>query len=606
MPLRDFLFVRAGVPPYNIITMPKVEKIEGIRHSLAHLLAAAVLKKFPKAKLGVGPVIENGFYYDFKLPRPLTPEDLKELEATMRGWVNAKLPFTGKKLTPASAKKLFKDQPFKLELIKDFSKDKKPLTAYITGKEKSDHYFVDLCRGGHVKNTSEINPVAFKLDKIAGAYWRGDEKRPQMQRIYGLAFETKKELDDYLTMMEEAKRRDHKKLGVDLDLFTFSDLVGAGLPLWTPKGTLVRNLLDNFVWELRQKAGYEQVDIPHITKKDLYERSGHWEKFKDDLFKITTREGHLFAMKPMNCPHHTQIYARRLWSYRELPQRYANTTKAYRDEQTGELSGLSRVRAITQDDAHVFCRLSQVKDEFVKIWDIIETFYGAFGFKLRIRISTHDPKHPEKFLGDKKKWQFAESTLREIAASKNADLIEGLGEAAFYGPKLDFMAKDSLGRDWQVATIQLDVNMPERFNLFCINEEGREERIVMVHAAIMGSIERFLSVIIEHLAGDFPVWLAPVQARIIPIADRHLEYAKQTSAELKKDGLRVDIASSGETLGKNIRAAELEKIPYILVVGDKEIESKLVNVRARHQKESMTMSPMKFIEKVKQEVQEKK
>ncbi|MCL4404294.1 threonine--tRNA ligase, partial [Patescibacteria group bacterium] len=345
---------------------------------------------------------------------------------------------------------------------------------------------------------------------------------------------------------------------------------------------------------------------PHITKKDLYERSGHWEKFKDDLFKITTREGHLFAMKPMNCPHHTQIYARRLWSYRELPQRYANTTKVYRDEQTGELSGLSRVRAITQDDAHVFCRLSQVKEEFIKIWDIIETFYGAFGFKLRIRISTHDPKHPEKFLGDKKKWQFAESTLREIAASKNAELMEGLGEAAFYGPKLDFMAKDSLGREWQVATIQLDVNMPERFNLFCINEEGREERIVMVHAAIMGSIERFLSVIIEHLAGDFPVWLAPVQARIIPIADRHLEYAKQTSAELKKDGLRVDIASSGETLGKNIRAAELEKIPYILVVGDKEVESKLVNVRARHQKESVTMSPMKFIEKVKQEVQEKK
>ncbi|MCL4403760.1 threonine--tRNA ligase, partial [Patescibacteria group bacterium] len=278
--------------------MPKVEKIEGIRHSLAHLLAAAVLKKFPKAKLGVGPVIENGFYYDFKLPHPLTPEDLKEFEATMRDLVSQKLPFKGEKITPAQAKKTFKDQPFKLELIKDFSKDKKPLTIYHTGKA-----FFDLCRGGHVKNTSEINPVAFKLDKIAGAYWRGDEKRPQLQRIYGLAFETKKELDDYLTMMEEAKRRDHKKLGVDLDLFTFSDLVGAGLPLWTPKGTLVRNLLDNFVWELRQKAGYEQVDIPHITKKDLYERSGHWEKFKDDLFKITTREGHLFAMKPMNCPH---------------------------------------------------------------------------------------------------------------------------------------------------------------------------------------------------------------------------------------------------------------------------------------------------------------
>jgi threonyl-tRNA synthetase len=601
----------------NYTNMPKIEKIDGIRHSLAHLLAAAVLKKFPKAKLGIGPVIENGFYYDFKLPRPLTPEDLKELEGIMREWVSAKLPFTGKKLTPTSAKKLFKDQPFKLELIKDFAKDKNPLTAYITGKEPSaaqiqnsklgiQHYFVDLCRGGHVKNTSEINPVAFKLDKIAGAYWRGDEKRPQLQRIYGLAFETKKELDDYLTMVEEAKRRDHKKLGVELDLFTFSDLVGAGLPLWTPKGTLVRNLLDDFVWQLRKKAGYEQVDIPHITKKDLYERSGHWEKFKDDLFKIETREGHVFAMKPMNCPHHTQIYARKNWSYRELPQRYANTTKVYRDEQTGELSGLSRVRAITQDDAHVFCRLSQVKEEFVKIWDIIETFYGAFGFKLRIRISTHDPKHSEKFLGDKKKWQFAESTLREIAASKNAELMEGLGEAAFYGPKLDFMAKDSLGREWQVATIQLDVNMPERFNLFCINEEGKEERIVMIHAAIMGSIERFLAVIIEHLAGDFPVWLSPVQARVIPIADRHYDYAQGIAAELKRSDIRAEVASTGETLGKNIREAEMQKIPYILVVGDKEIESKLINVRERHKKETITMSPMKFIEKVKQEVEEKK
>ncbi len=593
--------------------MAKAEKIDGIRHSLAHLLAAAVLKKFPKAKLGIGPVIENGFYYDFKLPRPLAPEDLKELEATMREWVNAKLPFSGKKVTPAEAKKLFKEQPFKLELIKDFQKEKSPLSVYATGKPSSakykipdTKYFVDLCRGGHVKNTSEINPVAFKLDKIAGAYWRGDEKRPQLQRIYGLAFETKKELDDYLTMVEEAKRRDHKKLGVELDLFTFSDLVGAGLPLWTPKGTLVRNLLDDFVWQLRKKAGYEQVDIPHITKKDLYERSGHWEKFKDDLFKIETREGHVFAMKPMNCPHHTQIYARKNWSYRELPQRYANTTKVYRDEQTGELSGLSRVRAITQDDAHVFCRLSQVKEEFVKIWDIIETFYGAFGFKLRIRISTHDPKHPEKFLGDKKKWQFAESTLREIAATKNAELMEGLGEAAFYGPKLDFMAKDSLGREWQVATIQLDVNMPERFNLFCINEEGKEERIVMIHAAIMGSIERFLAVIIEHLAGDFPVWLSPVQARVIPIADRHLDYAQGIAAELKRSDIRAEVASTGETLGKNIREAEMQKIPYILVVGDKEIESKLINVRERHKKETVTMSPMKFIEKVKQEVEEKK
>ncbi len=574
--------------------------IEKMRHSLAHLLAAAVLKKFPKAKLGIGPVIENGFYYDFKLPRSLTAEDLKAFEHTMRALVMQKLPFRGKKLTPSKAKKLFKDQPFKLDLIKEFVKEKKLLTVYETGD-----VFLDLCRGGHVKNTSEINTDSFKLTLIAGAYWRGDEKNPQLQRIYGLAFTTKKELDEYLAMLEEAKRRDHKILGPALDLFTFSDLVGAGLPLWTPRGTLVRNLLDRFVWELRRKAGYEQVDIPHITKKDLYERSGHWEKFKEDLFKIQTREGHLFVMKPMNCPHHTQIYARKLWSYRDLPQRYANTTKVYRDEQTGELAGLSRVRAITQDDAHVFCRLSQIEEEFLKIWDIIQTFYGSFGFKLRIRISTHDPKHLEKYLGDKKKWKFAEDMLYKIAKSKNADTFNGAGEAAFYGPKLDFMAKDSLGREWQVATIQLDVNMPERFDLTCTSEEGKPERIVMIHAAIMGSIERFLSVIIEHLAGDFPVWLSPIQARVIPISDKHRSYAETLQKKLKAYNLRVDVASTGETLGKNIRQGEIEKIPYLLVVGDREMESSSVNVRERHKKETSIVAIEKFIEKIKRENEEK-
>ncbi len=581
--------------------MAKLEKIEEIRHSLAHLLAAAVLKKFPKAKLGIGPVIENGFYYDFKLPRPLTQDDLKELEHTMRALVMQKLPFSGKKITPAAAKKLFKDQPFKLDLIKEFGKEKKPLTIYKTGG-----VFLDLCRGGHVKNTSEINTDSFKLTSIAGAYWRGDEKKPQLQRIYGAAFSTKRELDEYFTMLEEAKRRDHKKLGIELDLFTFSDLVGAGLPLWTPKGTVLRNILDNFVWELRRKYEYQKVEIPHITKKELYEISGHWEKFQDDLFKVVTREGHLFAMKPMNCPHHTQIYARKLWSYRDLPQRYANTTMCYRDEQTGELSGLSRVRSFTQDDAHVFCRLSQTKEEFLKIWDIVHEFYGRFGFNLRIRISTHDPKHPEKYLGDKKKWKFAEDMLREIAKEKKADTFEGVGEAAFYGPKLDFMAKDSLGREWQVATIQLDVNMPERFNLTCINEEGKPERIVMIHAAIMGSIERFLSIIIEHFAGDFPVWLSPIQARVIPIADRHREYAEKILNMLKENNVRADMASSGETLGKNIREGELEKIPYLLIVGDREIETKSVNVRERHKKETSTVSVEKFIERIKKEDKEKR
>lgn len=573
--------------------MEKADKLDGIRHSLAHLLAAAVLKKFPKAKLAIGPVIENGFYYDFKLPRPLTQDDLKEFEKEMRHLVNQKLSFSGKKVTPVEARKIFKEQPFKLELIKEFSKEKAPLSVYKTGD-----VFLDLCRGGHVKNTSEIPADGFKLDKIAGAYWRGDEKNPMLTRIYGLAFGSKKELEEYLKLQEEAKKRDHKILGPALDLFTFSDLVGAGLPLWTPKGTLLRDILDDFVWELRKKHGYQKVEIPHITKKDLYEKSGHWEKFQEDLFKIKTREGHIFAMKPMNCPHHTQIYARRPWSYRELPQRYANTTMCYRDEQTGELAGLSRARGLTQDDAHVFCRLTQAKEEFLKIWDIVHEFYGKFGFNLRIRVSTHDPKHPEKYLGDKKKWAFAEKMLREIVKSKKADTYEGVGEAAFYGPKLDFMAKDSLGREWQVATIQLDVNMPERFDLTCTNEEGKPERIVMIHAAIMGSIERFLSIIIEHFAGDFPVWLAPVQARIVPIADRHRIYGEKVLEGLKNAGIRADMAGEGETLGKNIRQGELEKIPYLLVVGDKEIEKNSVNVRERHVKETKDFGLEQFIQEV--------
>jgi len=379
----------------------------------------------------------------------------------------------------------------------------------------------------------------------------------------------------------EEVSNDHKRLGRELDLFVFSDLVGSGLPLWTPKGTLLRNLLDDFVWELRKKYNYQQVEIPHITKKDLYEISGHWDKFKDDIFKITTREGHELAMKPMNCPHHTQIYARKPVSYRELPVRYANTTMCYRDEQTGELNGLSRTRSITQDDAHVFCREPQVKEEFLKIWDIIETFYKTFGFALEIRLSSHDPEHPEKFLGDKEKWKRAEDILRDVTKEKGTQTFDGVGEAAFYGPKLDFMAKDSLGREWQVATIQLDMNMPERFDLTCINEKGEKERIVMIHAAIMGSIERFLSIIIEHLNGAFPVWLAPVQVIVLPIGEKHHDYAREVTELLKKNALRAELNQDNESLGKRIRNAKVQKIPYLMVIGDKEVEAKTVSLEHR-------------------------
>ena len=375
--------------------------------------------------------------------------------------------------------------------------------------------------------------------------------------------------------------RDHRALGRELDLFTFSDLVGPGLPLWTPRGTLVRDLLDDFVWELRKKRGYEKVAIPHITKKELYETSGHWDKFKDDLFRITTREGDEYALKPMNCPHHIQIFSRRPMSYREMPQRYAETTIQYRDEQSGELNGLSRVRAITIDDAHAFCRESQMKDEFLKVWDIIQEFYGTFGFSLRIRLSFHDPKQQEKYLGDKKRWELAESVLREIAKEKGADAFEGIGEAAFYGPKLDFMAKDSLGRDWQVATIQLDMNMPEQFDLTCVNEKGEKERIVMIHAAIMGSIERFLSVILEHLEGKLPFWLSPMQVKILPVSEKHKEYAHEVLNTLREAGIRVEVDDSNETLGKKIRAAKTGKIPYLLVVGDDEVSAKTATLEGR-------------------------
>ena len=550
--------------------------IESVRHSLAHLLAAAVLKKFPTAKLGIGPNIEDGFYYDFKLPKPISDSDLAEFEKTIRNFISQKLDFSGEKITPLKAKKLFKAQPFKLELIKDFTKEKKGLTSYSTGR-----IFVDLCRGGHVQNTSEINPGSFKLTKIAGAYWKGSEKNAQLTRIYGVAFQTKEELDSHLKALEEAKKRDHKKLGQELDLFTFSDLVGAGLPLWTPKGTLLRDILDDFVWQLRNEKGYERVDIPHITKKELYEKSGHWDKFKDELFIIETREGHIFAMKPMNCPHHTQIYARKQWSYRELPQRYASTTKVYRDEQTGELAGLLRVRAITQDDAHVFCRPSQVKEEIFKIWDIISEFYGKFGFELSVRLSLHDPRHQEKYLGTEKLWKESESVLRELVGARGIRAEEAPGEAALYGPKIDFMGKDALGRMHQVATIQLDMNLPERFDLFCINEKGERERVVMIHAAIMGSIERFLSVIIEHFAGAFPFWLSPVQVQILTVTDRAINYANEILGNLKSNNIRVATDFRNESIGKKIREAELQKIPFILIIGDKEIEAKKIAVRER-------------------------
>lgn len=542
-------------------------------HTAAHLLGHAVLQLYPDAKRTIGPAIENGFYYDFYRETPFTPEDLKKIEKRMEEIAAQNHKLFKEDVPVSQTKELSKDNPFKLELIDEFSQGKDTLSFYCHADYK------DLCKGGHIENTGEIK--AIKLLKTAGAYWRGDAKNPQLQRIYGIAFPSDKELKEYIHRLEEAEKRDHRKIGAEMDLFVFSDLVGAGLPLWTPKGTILRDLLDGFVWELRRKRGYVKVTIPHITKKDLYETSGHWQKFKDDLFHVQSREGHEFAMKPMNCPHHTQIFGHILRSYRDMPHRYCETTMCYRDEQSGELHGMSRLRSFTQDDAHVFCRQSQVKEEFLKIWDIVNEFYGAFGFELRVRLSLHDPAHFEKYLGTPELWKEAEKALKEIAQERGVKAAEAIGEAAFYGPKIDFMTKDALGREWQVATIQLDINMPERFDLVCINEKSERERIVMIHAAIMGATERFLSVYLEHCMGKFPLWLNPVQVKILNITENQLEYAHSVMNKLKEAGLRVELDDRSLTLGKKIREAQLEQASYIVVIGDKEVQEGTVNIRTR-------------------------
>lgn len=550
-------------------------ELNELRHSAAHLLAAAVLELRPEAKLTIGPAIDEGFYYDIGFSSPISEDDLPAIEEKMHELVSDWEEFSHKEVSEDEAREFYKDNPYKLELIDEIVDRGETLTLYTVGS------FTDLCRGGHIDDPSQALKH-FKLLSLAGAYWRGDESNDQLTRIYGTAFFSEKELSEHLGMLEEAKKRDHRKLGRDLDLFSFSDLIGPGLPLWSPRGTLLRNLLDNFVWELREKRGYEKVEIPHITKKALFIKSGHWEKFNDELFKITTREGHEFAMKPMNCPFHTQIFDRKQHSYRDMPQRYANTTMCYRDEQTGELQGLSRVRSFTQDDAHVFCRESQFVEEASHIWDIIQEFYEGTGFgELVIRLSLRDPEHPEKYQGDEETWQKTEAQLRELINDKGVEFTEALGEAAFYGPKIDFISKDSLGREWQVATIQADRTMPENFDLTCVNEDGERERIVMIHAAIMGSIERFLSILLEHHGGDLPLWLSPTQVTVLPISDEQNDYAEQVASTLRESGVRVEVNDRAESVGKKIREAEVMKVPVMLVVGKREVEAGEVSVRSK-------------------------
>ncbi|PJE64410.1 MAG: threonine--tRNA ligase [Candidatus Ryanbacteria bacterium CG10_big_fil_rev_8_21_14_0_10_43_42] len=554
--------------------------IEHIRHSLAHILATAVLEKYPKAELGIGPAIDTGFYYDIKFSKPISEDELPAIEKRMREIINENLPFSSEKITPQKARSLFKNQPFKLDLIKEFTKDKKDLTAYTTGN------FVDLCKGGHVKNTKEINPDAFKLLKLAGAYWRGDEKNPQLTRIYGVAFSTVKELEDHLMLLEEAVRRDHRKLGRELGLFVFSDIVGPGLPLYTPKGAGILRRIKNFSHALRTEIGYEEVQTPQINKDKLFMNSGHYEKFKDDMFHVSSNYSkEAYFLKPMNCPQHTQIYASEIRSYKDLPVRYADFSLLYRDEKPGELSGLTRLRSFSQDDGHAFLREDQVEQEFKNVLTSINTAMKRYGLSYYIRLSLRDEKNKEGYLGTDAVWKKSQATLKKLLKNNAIDFVTAEGEAAFYGPKMDLIVKDALAREWQISTIQIDFNQPERFNLEYIDEKGKKRRPVMVHSAITGSPERFFGLLIEHYAGAFPFWLAPVQVKVLSINDKVHDYAHTVMQKLVEHNIRVELDTRNESIGKKIREGEKEKIPYLLIIGEKEKDAETVSVREHGNKD---------------------
>jgi threonyl-tRNA synthetase len=575
------------------------ESLKAMRHSLAHITAAAIRQLWPTVKLGVGPVVDDGYYYDIDLgDTPLSEADFPKIEQQMKAIIKEKQPFEHFDLPINEAIKWAEDakQPYKVELLNDLKRsgttsahdlplDELGLATDAASKvEEVSFYkngdFIDLCRGPHVATTADVG--AFKLLRISGAYWRGDEHKPQMQRIYGVAFNTKEELSDYLTMLAEAKKRDHRKLGKELDLFVFSDLVGSGLPLFTPRGTILREELTNFAESLRKASGFQRVSIPHITKTELYKVSGHWDKFGEELFLVKSQEtSDQFALKPMNCPHHNQIYASQPRSYRDLPIAYFETTTVYRDEKTGELGGLSRVRSLTQDDSHAYCRPDQLESVVAGLVGDVQALYTTLGLTLRARLSFRDES--DKYLGEQALWDQAQATLRQLAAANGLDSFEAPGEAAFYGPKIDFMATDALKREHQVATIQLDFVQPERFKLVYTAEDGTEQRPIMVHCAILGSIERFLSVLIEHTAGRFPVWLAPEQIRLITVnqeADT-VQFAADVANQAKALNLRVYVDNTNESVGKKIRNAELLKIPYSVVVGEKEITSHHFTPRIR-------------------------
>ncbi len=586
------------------------EDLHRIRHSAAHVMAQAVMEMFPgEAKIAIGPAIEDGFYYDFDLPRPLTPEDLEAIERRMREIIRGAHPFERRVLSAEEARRLFADQPYKLELIDDLERGEmdehgNPLDETPELSIYKHDQFVDLCRGPHVENTRQLNPDAIKLLNVAGAYWRGDERRPMLQRIYGTAWTTPEELERYLWKLEEAQKRDHRKLGRELDLFTVSEEVGPGLILWSPKGGMVRKIVEDFCRAEHERGGYEFVYSPHIGKAQLWETSGHLDWYQDGMYSPLDIEGQKYFLKPMNCPFHVQIYKSRMRSYRDLPLRFAEWGTVYRFERSGVLHGLLRVRGFTQDDAHLFCRPDQMPEEIDRVLAFSLKLLRAFGFEdFQAYLST---RNPEKAAGEPEDWVAPTDALQQALERAGVPYKIDEGEAVFYGPKIDIKVRDALGREWQLSTIQFDFVLPERFDLSYIAEDGKEHRPYMIHRALLGSMERFMGVLIEHYAGAFPVWLAPVQAVLIPIADRHVGYANGVAEKLREAGLRVEVDASSDRMNAKIRNAQLQKVPYMLVVGDREVEGSQVAVRLRSGEDLGPMSVESLLARIQADVQHKR
>ena len=566
------------------IKLPKTSEsdhLKRIRHTTSHVMAMAVQKLFPKAQVTIGPWTETGFYYDFDVPEPFTDKDLKDIKKEMVKIINKKLPVIREEVSREEAEKRIKaiNEAYKLEILAGIQE---PITLYHLG----DAWW-DLCAGPHLDNTSELDPKAIELETVAGAYWRGDENKAQLQRIYGTAWENPQQLAEYKRRKEEALKRDHRKLGKELGLFIFSDSVGPGLPLWTPKGTLIRSLLEDFLKKEQLKRGYLPVVTPHIARVDLFKISGHWQKYKEDMFPMMADDEESaskeigFVLKPMNCPFHIQIYKSDLRSYRELPMRLAEFGTVYRYEQSGELGGLTRVRGFTVDDSHLFVTPEQLDKEFLSVVDLILTVFKSLQLKnFKARLSFRDPES-DKYIGSDEAWEKAQSAIRKAVQTLGMDYFEAPGEAAFYGPKLDFIFQDALEREWQLGTVQVDYNLPERFELEYVAEDGNRKRPVMIHRAPFGSLERLIGILIEEYAGDFPLWLAPVQIRLLPVSDTQLDYAKEVTAKMQLLGIRAETDTSGERLGKMIRNAETEKIPVMAVVGAKEMESNSLSIRTR-------------------------